>query len=685
MKRKANISFIRRAAMTLLLAVLTTGTAWAQGNNDIENFTITLMPGDGTGSTITINSHDDGRYFGTSSNGGDVGNGQFFTMNGELWFKFPDCPDSFTAPDGYLFDGWDSSDPGTIYPVTSNMTLVAHWTIDTSQYVMASYTLSPTSYTLAGSGYTDIPCTLTSLNHGKYIKGDEVKDTDAIAFTTNGGTLKDGNGHSISFLVDNQNHNNLGGHVFMDNDQYGEHENEGDSFVFPVYISPNDFENAVPGAYTGKLIYESIWCGSGSYLGAGASGEIELTLIVPEPVTAITLADDADNTDALDGKNGKTCDVTLDGRTIYCDGDWNTLCLPFNVSDFTGTPLEGFTVKELDIETLYDGHTTGLDGTTLYLNFKNATSITAGVPYIVKKLAVKDDATTPTYSATAGTAGSNITQQNYPNLVDGQTGAGHVWRTDFTAGGNSYCVFRSDKPVYATGYTLTTGNQQATGNPTLWTLSVSADGNEPWTVIDSRNVSETPGDALPGSPSVTSGLYTLQKPGTYQYFRFDVYATSGNTFMCLSELTMQGKHLTNVVSPTFSGVTVSTAAPASVSSTDGTVTFVGSYSPVDLTANDKTVLYLGGANTLYWPSADMTIGSCRALFRLGGGAHAKVRAFNLSFGDEATGIVSISADAADSKDSEDAAAWYSLDGVKLNGKPTQKGIYINNGYKIVIK
>ena len=29
--------------------------------------------------------------------------------------------------------------------------------------------------------------------------------------------------------------------------------------------------------------------------------------------------------------------------------------------------------------------------------------------------------------------------------------------------------------------------------------------------------------------------------------------------------------------------------------------------------------------------------------------------------------------------------WYSLDGRRLSGKPTQKGIYINNGRKIVIK
>jgi hypothetical protein len=33
----------------------------------------------------------------------------------------------------------------------------------------------------------------------------------------------------------------------------------------------------------------------------------------------------------------------------------------------------------------------------------------------------------------------------------------------------------------------------------------------------------------------------------------------------------------------------------------------------------------------------------------------------------------------------DSEAWYTLDGVRLSGKPTKKGIYINNGKKVVIK
>ena len=74
-------------------------------------------------------------------------------------------------------------------------------------------------------------------------------------------------------------------------------------------------------------------------------------------------------------------------RTLYKDGDWNTLCLPFSLDDndpedeltFSGTPLEGAIVKELTSSNLTD------DG-TLTLNFSedNLTSIEAGKAYIVK-------------------------------------------------------------------------------------------------------------------------------------------------------------------------------------------------------------------------------------------------------------------------------------------------------------
>ena len=32
-----------------------------------------------------------------------------------------------------------------------------------------------------------------------------------------------------------------------------------------------------------------------------------------------------------------------------------------------------------------------------------------------------------------------------------------------------------------------------------------------------------------------------------------------------------------------------------------------------------------------------------------------------------------------------SARWFTLDGRRLNGKPSEKGVYINNGIKIIIK
>ena len=46
---------------------------------------------------------------------------------------------------------------------------------------------------------------------------------------------------------------------------------------------------------------------------------------------------------------------------------------------------------------------------------------------------------------------------------------------------------------------------------------------------------------------------------------------------------------------------------------------------------------------------------------------------------EPTGISAVETDAAND------GAWYTLSGVKLDGKPTEKGIYICNGKKVVIK
>ena len=226
--------------------------------------------------------------------------------------------------------------------------------------------------------------------------------------------------------------------------------------------------------------------------------------------------------------NGEKANVTLSDRTLYKDGKWNTLCLPFGLAGFTGTPLEGATVKALISSAFNNGNG------ELTLNFTedayNLTQIDAGTPYIVK-----------------------------------------------------------------------------------------------WTGTD-------------------------------------------------------------VSDPVFNGVTINNVQDPATS-TDK-VDFVGSFSPVSLVANDKNKLYLGANNTLYYPSAAMTIGACRAYFQLNGLTVGEqtlgAKKFVLNFGEEeTTGIVSIEDEKL--KVENGAGAWFTLDGRKLSGKPTRKGVYVNNGRKVVVK
>lgn len=104
-------------------------------------------------------------------------------------------------------------------------------------------------------------------------------------------------------------------------------------------------------------------------------------------LSSITLADASDNSSTLSNYNGSTLNVTISGRTLYKDGSWNTICLPFNMTDDQITEqLNHSSLMELDVTGTYDTHQTGFDATdgTLYLYFKNATSIEAGKPYIIK-------------------------------------------------------------------------------------------------------------------------------------------------------------------------------------------------------------------------------------------------------------------------------------------------------------
>ena len=102
------------------------------------------------------------------------------------------------------------------------------------------------------------------------------------------------------------------------------------------------------------------------------------------PYKTITLADAADNSSAISGWNGSVAEVTLQGRTLTKDGNWNTLCLPFTLTSeqIAASPLAGATIKTMDDTA--GGTRLDRGNGTLTLKFNTVDAIEAGKPYIVK-------------------------------------------------------------------------------------------------------------------------------------------------------------------------------------------------------------------------------------------------------------------------------------------------------------
>ncbi|MCR5139660.1 MAG: hypothetical protein K6B45_05810 [Bacteroidaceae bacterium] len=136
-------------------------------------------------------------------------------------------------------------------------------------------------------------------------------------------------------------------------------------------------------------------------------------------VNGFALSDVADNADVLVAYDGQTCDVTLGGRTLYKDGMWNTLCLPFDVT-LAGSVLDGAEAHALS--------SASVEGATLKLNFTDVlTKLEAGVPYLIKWAKPDDyDADPSAYDLVEPTF-ENVSVKNVSVPFDnGESGDGHV-------------------------------------------------------------------------------------------------------------------------------------------------------------------------------------------------------------------------------------------------------------------
>lgn len=507
--------------------------------------------------------------------------------------------------------------------------------------------------------------------------------------------------------------------------------------------------------------------------------------LVKSDVSMVSLADDADNTTTLNNNDGENSIVTFNGRTIYCDGDWNTLCLPFNMTaeQIAASPLAGLTIKEML-------KTSSLDNTGLLtLNFDDATEIVAGKPYIVK------------YTEQAPTL-------QIHNATDWNTFASNV------SGGNSYegkLVKLADDFDNSTAVTTMVGDLNNTkfkgtfdGNGK--TLNVALDDTHSWIApfrcIDGATIKNlkvegtiySTQDWLGGIVARTLGDVTIenceckvdissnQNSSSIGGIVFDVDGGTATIKNCLFSGSLSGKNnggivqrvtdggianisnclfapssiatadnnsqvilnwnssssfsiqkcyynsvggdnygtsnggeaanedndllladlgsgweisggnvvpkmnmpVPDIVNPVFTGVTINAAAPTEVTSNDGNVNFLGQYNPFTIDdSNIKSVILLGSNNKLGYSTGNRTLRCFRAHFFVP--ATATARSFELNFGEDGgtTGVFQI--ENGELKVKTLNSGWYTLGGLKLQGEPTEKGGYIYNGKKVVLK
>mgnify|MGYP002620543179 CR=1 FL=1 len=405
------------------------------------------------------------------------------------------------------------------------------------------------------------------------------------------------------------------------------------------------------------------------------------------------------NTPTADGTDYMNTNITL-----VKGADYSLPTCDYNVTDmeFAGWQVGGSkpaTAEATDGEALYEpGHT---------ISVTESTDIYARYRYVF----------TESWQWWIGADGDKVAvtvkNGNGPQLIYATVTSETVEATETTPGYTVYTATATYKP---NGYTYTFTDRQAVvdfatvelGEDDNTTTLADNDGAVANVTLSGRTLYKNdnwntlclPFDvALEGSPlegatvkeftdatyNTETGMLTLSfsdatsiKAGQAYLVKWD-----SGTNLSPSDLVFTGVKLSQNLRT--DEITTSEEAAA-------TITFVGTYKKLTFDDEDRTVLFFGENNTLYYPQSGATIGAQRAYFQLSGltaGASAdaavNVRGFSLDFGEDgtSTGIIEVETPFTPHALQEDG--WYTIDGRRLSGKPTARGIYINNGMKIVIK
>ena len=137
----------------------------------------------------------------------------------------------------------------------------------------------------------------------------------------------------------------------------------------------------------------------------------------------------------------------------------------------------------------------------------------------------------------------------------------------------------------------------------------------------------------------------------------------------------------NLVDPIFSNVLIKDVSEddRTITLANGNVKFTGYYDAFEITPDDEGIYYMKADNTLAHTAKARTLKALRAYFEFTEEALEGARSIVLDLGEgsQATSISSLPADMLGEGD------WYTVSGMKVTN--LKKGVYINNGKKVVIK
>lgn len=217
--------------------------------------------------------------------------------------------------------------------------------------------------------------------------------------------------------------------------------------------------------------------------------------------------------------------------------------------------------------------------------------------------------------------------------------------------------------------TFVAGTMTITSNPTLTLTANLAPDENYWTTFycgDAGYTIDAQENACAYTATVSTNVITLHKLGKEIPAGTAVIIVADNNAVSMTKASLDDFSGTNDLR----GVDVETST-ADIQSTLGSGTF-----------------YVLGMTTVgteqhfgFHKYEGTTMAARKAFVLINGSNVALARSLTMVF-DDATGIKSVQGERFTVNGSD---AWFTLDGRRLQGKPTKSGVYVNNGKKIVIK